>query len=61
MLNFAEKRLASFKLPRRIVFVAEIPKGPTGKPQRIGLAKRLGLGGEGGAAAAAQIHATLNA
>jgi len=47
LLNFAETRLAPFKLPRRIVFVGEIPKGPTGKSQRIGLAKRLGLEGEG--------------
>ncbi len=31
-------------MPRRIVVVDEIPKGPTGKLQRIGLAERLGLG-----------------
>jgi acyl-CoA synthetase (AMP-forming)/AMP-acid ligase II/acyl carrier protein len=31
------------KIPKRIVFVDEIPKGPTGKLQRLGLAKRLGL------------------
>jgi oxalate---CoA ligase len=43
LLAFAEARLASFKLPRRILFVGEIPKGPTGKPQRMGLAARLGL------------------
>jgi acyl carrier protein len=36
-------RLASFKVPRRIVVLDEIPKGPTGKLQRIGLAERLGL------------------
>ncbi|MDA8290185.1 MAG: AMP-binding protein [Actinomycetota bacterium] len=36
-------RLAAFKVPRRIVLVREIPKGPTGKVQRIGLAGRLGL------------------
>jgi acyl-coenzyme A synthetase/AMP-(fatty) acid ligase len=41
--RFAGERLASFKVPRRVVFVAEIPKGTTGKPQRIGLAQRLGL------------------
>jgi acyl-CoA synthetase (AMP-forming)/AMP-acid ligase II len=35
--------LAAFKVPKRIVFVAEIPKGATGKLQRIGLAERLGL------------------
>jgi acyl-CoA synthetase (AMP-forming)/AMP-acid ligase II len=40
---FCEQRLAQFKVPRRIVFVAEIPKGATGKLQRIGLAEKLGL------------------
>ncbi len=38
------ERLAFFKVPRRIAIVPEIPKGPTGKPQRIGLAEKLGLG-----------------
>ncbi len=37
------ERLAPFKVPRVIVFVDEIPAGPTGKLQRIGLAERLGL------------------
>ena len=41
---FVKARLADFKTPRRVVFVAEIPKGPTGKAQRIGMAARLGLG-----------------
>jgi len=41
--EFAAKRLADFKVPRKVVFVAEIPKGATGKLQRIGLAARLGL------------------
>ncbi len=41
--DFAAVRLAAFKVPRRIVFVTEIPKGPTGKLQRIGLAERLGV------------------
>lgn len=41
--NFASVRIAPFKVPRRIVFLDEIPKGPTGKLQRIGLAGRLGL------------------
>ena len=36
-------RLAAFKIPRLIVFVDEIPTGPTGKLQRIGLAERLGV------------------
>ena len=41
--DFAAERLAQFKVPRRIVFLAEIPKGATGKLQRIGLAEKLGL------------------
>jgi acyl-CoA synthetase (AMP-forming)/AMP-acid ligase II len=41
---FLSERLAPFKVPRKICFLAEIPKGPTGKLQRIGLAQKLGLG-----------------
>jgi len=41
--RFAAERLAPFKVPERIVFVDEIPKGATGKLQRIGLAEKLGL------------------
>ena len=41
--DFAAARLARFKVPRTIHFVTEIPKGSTGKVQRIGLAKKLGL------------------
>jgi len=41
--DFASKRLADFKVPRRILFIDEIPKGATGKLQRIGLAAKLGL------------------
>ena len=41
--RFAAVRLADFKVPRRVITVDEIPKGPTGKVQRIGLAERLGL------------------
>jgi acyl-CoA synthetase (AMP-forming)/AMP-acid ligase II len=40
---FASQRIADFKVPRRMVFVDDIPKGPTGKLQRSGLAQRLGL------------------
>jgi acyl-CoA synthetase (AMP-forming)/AMP-acid ligase II len=40
---FAAERMADFKVPRRIVFLDEIPKGATGKLQRIGLAQKLGL------------------
>ena len=41
--RFVAQRLADFKVPRRVLFVEEIPKGPTGKIQRIGLAKAFGL------------------
>ena len=41
--EFVAARLAHFKVPRRFVFLETIPKGPTGKLQRIGLAKVLGL------------------
>ena len=37
----AAANLSSFKVPRQIVFVQEIPKGATGKIQRIGLAGKL--------------------
>jgi len=40
---FARQRLADFKVPRTVVFLKEIPKGATGKLQRIGLAQKLGL------------------
>ncbi|MDZ8055524.1 MAG: AMP-binding protein [Aulosira sp. ZfuVER01] len=39
--EFVATRLAEFKVPNQIVFVAEIPKGSTGKLQRIGLAQKL--------------------
>jgi oxalate---CoA ligase len=41
--DFVSARLADFKVPRRVVLLPEIPKGATGKLQRIGLAKKLGL------------------
>jgi acyl-CoA synthetase (AMP-forming)/AMP-acid ligase II len=41
--SFAEKHLAHYKVPHKIVFVTELPRGPTGKLQRIGLAAKLGL------------------
>ncbi len=40
---FAAEKLIKFKVPKQIVFLEEIPKGATGKLQRIGLAKKLGL------------------
>ena len=41
--NFVQERLARFKVPRKIIVVDEIPKGATGKLQRIGLHEKLGL------------------
>ncbi len=41
--DFVVQRLAPFKVPRRVLFVDEIPKGATGKVQRIALSSLLGL------------------
>ncbi|RAP43318.1 AMP-dependent synthetase [Rhodovulum viride] len=41
--EFAAGRIADFKVPRKVVILDEIPKGATGKLQRIGLAEKLGL------------------
>jgi acyl-CoA synthetase (AMP-forming)/AMP-acid ligase II len=43
--TFAAEHLADFKVPRKVVFLPEIPKGATGKLMRIGLAEKLGLAG----------------
>ncbi|MDQ2092289.1 acyl--CoA ligase [Marimonas arenosa] len=41
--SFVAEKLAGFKVPRKVLILDEIPKGATGKLQRIGLAKVLGL------------------
>jgi acyl-CoA synthetase (AMP-forming)/AMP-acid ligase II/thioesterase domain-containing protein/acyl carrier protein len=41
--EFASRQLSHFKVPRQVVLLDEIPRGPTGKPQRVGLAAKLGL------------------
>jgi len=41
--HFAFERLADYKVPTQILVVDEIPKGPTGKLQRIGLAEKLAI------------------
>jgi len=43
--EFVAQHAADFKVPKKVLFMAEIPKGATGKLQRIGLAKQLGLAG----------------
>ena len=40
---YANEKLAKFKVPKKIFFVNEIPKGATGKLQRNTLAKKFGL------------------
>ena len=45
LCDFVNGKLANFKVPRRIIFVEEIPKTSTGKPQRVGLALRFGITG----------------
>jgi acyl-CoA synthetase (AMP-forming)/AMP-acid ligase II len=41
--EFVAERVADYKVPRKLLFREEIPKGATGKLQRIGLAAKLGL------------------
>jgi len=41
--DFAAEHLADFKVPRKVLILPEIPKGATGKMQRIGLAEKLGV------------------
>ncbi|MCR9221703.1 MAG: acyl--CoA ligase [Alphaproteobacteria bacterium] len=41
---YAADKLAPFKIPKTFIFLDEIPKGATGKMQRIGLAEKLGVG-----------------
>ena len=41
--TYAQEKLAKFKIPKKIFFVNEIPKGATGKLQRNVLSKNFGL------------------
>ncbi|MEM8869959.1 MAG: acyl--CoA ligase [Pseudomonadota bacterium] len=41
--DFAATRMADFKVPRKVLILDDIPKGATGKMQRIGMAEKLGL------------------
>jgi acyl-CoA synthetase (AMP-forming)/AMP-acid ligase II/thioesterase domain-containing protein/acyl carrier protein len=41
--QFAATRLADFKIPRQVIIVDDIPKSPTGKLHRLGLAEKFGL------------------
>jgi acyl-CoA synthetase (AMP-forming)/AMP-acid ligase II len=48
--QFVTGRVAAFKVPRQVIIVRELPKGPTGKAQRVGLAAKLGLASHGAVA-----------
>jgi acyl-CoA synthetase (AMP-forming)/AMP-acid ligase II/acyl carrier protein len=39
--KYLGSRLAAYKIPSRILFVDDLPKGATGKTQRIGLAEKF--------------------
>lgn len=52
--DFLLERLTGFKVPRLFVFVDEIPKGATGKVQRLSLARTLGIDAETGPLAASE-------
>jgi acyl-CoA synthetase (AMP-forming)/AMP-acid ligase II/acyl carrier protein len=41
--QYAKTRLVAFKVPRQVLFVEQIPKGPTGKVKRVELAAKLGV------------------
>jgi acyl-CoA synthetase (AMP-forming)/AMP-acid ligase II len=41
--KYVSENLGDYKVPEEIVFLDEIPKGATGKVQRIGLADKLGI------------------
>lgn len=43
VIRFLHRRLAAYKVPRRILFADDIPKGATGKIQRFELATAFGL------------------
>ncbi len=44
--TYCAASLAEFKVPRKFHFLQELPRGATGKLQRINMAKFLNLGGE---------------
>ena len=41
--SYVANRLAKFKIPKKIIFLDEIPKGATGKLKRIGFSEILGI------------------
>lgn len=58
--HFVAERVASYKVPRRIVFVDSIPKGPTGKARRSELAQQFAVApNRGDASVASPFEKTL--
>ena len=55
--EFTASRLTGSKVPREILIVADIPKGPTGKLRRAGLAEALGIASPAGARGSGSPHA----
>ena len=51
MLSFCENRLGHFKTPTRIYFVPDLPKGPSGKVQRLRLVDKVPQAAEAASAA----------
>jgi fatty-acyl-CoA synthase len=45
IIRFATQHLASYKKPRKVVFVDEIPRTPSGKIQKYILRERYGSNG----------------
>lgn len=52
MLTFCETRLGQFKTPTRIYFVPDLPKGPSGKVQRLRLVDKVPQAAEAASASA---------
>ncbi|MBW1963123.1 MAG: AMP-binding protein, partial [Deltaproteobacteria bacterium] len=44
LLDHCRRQLGDFKAPKNIWFLPDLPKGPSGKIQRLGLLEKLGYG-----------------
>jgi amino acid adenylation domain-containing protein len=52
LLSFCERHLGHFKTPTRIYFAEDLPKGPSGKVQRLRLLDEAAMAGTSGSASA---------
>ena len=57
LLSFCEERLGHFKTPTRVHFIADLPKGPSGKVQRLHLLEGFDRSGTGQSNLAAHTYA----